>query len=128
MNECVRNEYDWCTSHEVPFIPYGTDEVCSSFVGQNSVSIAGRPMTRLYVKLKEVELNCSFEHHTYDDCDHSECWNEEEVEEIKGQMIEPGEVRELVQLIESKTLTDMDLASWRDRLGIDPPTTPFEWK
>jgi len=124
MNECTRNEYDWCNTHEVPFIPVGDEDVCSSLVGQNSVTIADR----LYVKLQTVEQICSFEHHTYDDCDHSECYNEEEVEEIKALMIHPDDVRELVRLIETKGLTEMDLASWRDRLGIDPSTTPFEWK
>lgn len=126
---CSRNEYDWCITHEVPFIPVGMEEVCSSQVGQTITSIADRPMTRLYVKLLETEENCENEHHSYDDCDHSECYSSYDIEEATSGMIAISEIRELVELIDDKRLTEVDLAMWRERLDMNPPpTSPIEWK
>lgn len=124
---CDPDEFGWCPTHDVPFIDLAGQNVCAQTLGQTVDMIADQQITRMYVKLQTVEQTCTEEHHTDMDCDHSDCYGEQEIDDLvteaKQQMIEREDVGDLLDLIEQQRLMPADISEWRRRIGAEDSFT-----
>lgn len=118
---CDRDEFDWCPTHDVPFIWLADGMVCASSLGQTSDVLTDQTKVAMYVALKDQRWVCNHEHHGNDDCDHDECHDDcmsedtadQMVEDAKSLMVDYEKVDDLLDLIEQGRLTQTDIAMWR---------------
>jgi hypothetical protein len=124
---CDPDEFGWCPTHDVPFIDIVGQNICAFAIGQTTDMIADHRETRIYVKMRSLESTCTNEHHGWDDCDHSDCYDSDDVEwavkREKKAWVENKEVGDLLDLIEQGRLMPADISEWRRRTGTEDTIT-----
>lgn len=111
MSACWADGYEWCTTHDVPFIVVDGEQVCSTTYGITDVK------DTLPYRLHERVLMM----HDGSDCDHSECFEQADLDYVKETHMSYEEVSELLDMIETDQLDAMTFNELRARVSPKSP-------